>query len=336
MTVYDFVRKLLIKLKHSNEEIGTKCNKRDSGNQLRREEEDILNIKGLDPDFTNNEVSDYALAISKSIRGIERKPAIFLYGVMPRCGSVYTGELLRLHPDISAYPNNLWEVPFLEHVEDIIHFQKNFIQAYHQNEGRIHHNDFLPLVGASFIAYLHGFVPEGKRILIKRPVVKYLNYFFSVFPHENLLLLMRDGRDVVSSTIKTWSQSNFLDVCKLWNNSAKMMMAVHGICSQKGNGCLYVKYEDVIDDPVTLVKNMCRCFDLDPSKYPFAQISNIPVRGSSSIKKNGKTTWDPVSKPEDFKTVGHWKEWSEDMKNNFKQISGQTLIEAGYCKSFDW
>lgn len=35
------------------------------------------------------------------------------------------------------------------------------------------------------------------------PSVQYLNCFFLAFCHENLLLLMRDGRDVVTSTKQT-------------------------------------------------------------------------------------------------------------------------------------
>jgi hypothetical protein len=111
---------------------------------------------------------------------------------------------------------------------------------------RIGSNDFLPLFGSSFIAHLHSFVPKGQRMLIKVPNVQYLSHFFSLFPHENLLVVMRDGRDLVSSTIKTWPQKRFSDVCYEWNCSTKMILGFNDYHSDKSDAYLMAKYEDVV------------------------------------------------------------------------------------------
>lgn len=292
---------------------------------------------GFAPLFDFPKPSDQALEVAYKIRGVEHKPAIIIHGVMPRSGTVYIGELLRLHPDLYAYPNDLWEIPFLETTGDMLEVQKHFFAAYKKNISRIGENDFLTLFGSAFIAYLYSFVPEGKRMLLKVPDVQYLNYFLSVFPNENLLLLMRDGRDVVNSTIRTWPQRNFSDVCKLWDYSARMIL---GHCKRyadtRSKGKWVAKYEDGVRDPVTFVKDACEHFCIDENKYPFDKLSEIPVMGSSSLKHHGKVTWDPKEKPKNFNTMGRWKEWTRKKKQTFKKIAGWTLLDAGYCENMDW
>ena len=293
-------------------------------------------INGYAPLFNVAKPSDHALEVAALIRGVNRKPAIIIHGVMPRSGTVYIGELLRLHPDLYAYPNDIWETPFLELTGDMLHAQKHFFRAYKQNISKVGENDFLPLFGSSFIAYLHSFVPEGKRMLLKIPDVQYLNYFLSVFPHENLLLLMRDGRDVVNSTIKTWPQKNFPDVCKLWDYSARMILSFCDHYSDKREGKWVAKYEEGVRDPVAFVKDACKHFGLDQNKYPFKKIKEIPVRGSSSLKQNGRPTWDSKEKPKNFNPVGRWNEWPPKKKQTLKKIAGRTLMDAGYCENMDW
>jgi protein-tyrosine sulfotransferase len=286
--------------------------------------------------FNIDGVSHHALQTAKTIRKPGRKPAIIIHGMMQRSGTVYIGELLRLHPDIYAYPNEIWEVPFLRFLHNLVDFQHNFFKFYPQNIGKIGDNDFLPLFGSAFIDYLYSLVPEGKQMLLKAPGVQYLNYFFIVFPYESLLLLLRDGRDVVSSTIKTWPHRKFTDVCLEWNYSARMVLSFDAHYRNRTNQYLLVKYEEVVENPFDFVKKACDRFGLDHSKFPFEKIEDLPIRGSSSIKQQGETTWDPIDKPKNFKPIGSWHKWSIYEKQTFKEIAGRTLIDAGYDDSLDW
>lgn len=282
-------------------------------------------------------VSREAIEVARTIRG-GRPPALIIHGVMPRSGTVYTGELLRLHPDLHAYPNELWEVPFLELTGDILRTQEHFFRAYRQNISRMGNKDFLPLFGASFIAYLYSFVPPGKRMLLKIPDVQYLNHFYTVFPHETPLLLLRDGRDLVASTINSWPGRRFDEVCQLWANSARMMLAFQRQYPREEYGYLTMKYEDVVLAPEAFVTAACETYGLDQSIYPYGQIKDLPVRGSSTVKElqRGGVSWDPMDKPDNFKSVGHWSEWSPRQKTIFKRISGQALIDLEYCSDLDW
>jgi len=120
-------------------------------------------------DTTAKGTSDSALAAAKSVRG-DHPASIMLFGVMPRSGSVHVGELLSLHPNIFAHPNELWEIPFLENTDTLVDFHEGFLRGYHQNAKRMRSHDFLAIFGASFVNYLYQFAPAGRVVLTKETV----------------------------------------------------------------------------------------------------------------------------------------------------------------------
>ncbi|MBE9491198.1 MAG: sulfotransferase [Bacteroidetes bacterium] len=286
-------------------------------------------------DFNIIEISEHAHSIAKEIRGKSRKPSIIIHGIMPRSGTVYVGEILRLHPDL-AYPNQIWEVPFLQLTDEIKSTQEQFFNSYKKNKRKIGKDDFLPIFGSSLIAYLYGYLPSDKRMLIKVPDVRYLNYFKTVFPNENLLILLRDGRDVVSSTIRTWPDKNFSEVCQRWDLSTKIALKYKEIYGNKKSGFWLAKYEDGVKDSKSFITDACKHFDLDVNLYPFDKMDEIKVIGSSTHKKDNKVTWDGMKKSKDFNPINRWSNWTDKEKNTFKKIAGDTLIKSGYCDDLDW
>lgn len=305
--------------------------------------ESLMGLKderaGFSSEFMQEDFSAEALETASQIRGDERGPAIIIQGVMPRSGTVYVGELIRLHPDVHAYPNEMWEIPFLEITGDIIKLQEHFFKAYKQNRERIGKNDFLPLFGSALTRHLFSFAPDNKRVLLKIPDVQYLNYFYKVFPKENILLLIRDGRDLVSSTMKSWPGANFKEICQLWDDSARIMLRFKNKHVDNMPGIMFSKYEDIINSPTDFMSVFCQTFDLDTTLYPYDQIENIAVRGSSTLRQESdkkNVSWDAISKPKNFKTTGHWHNWSRKEKAIFKKIAGKTLIELGYSENLDW
>lgn len=292
----------------------------------------VFDTKSFALDFNTDGVSDHDLEAAKSIRGYHKPLTIIIHGIMKRSWTVYVGELLSLHPDIYSYPNKIWEIPFLPQTGSIQNLQRDFFLAYEKNIGKVGENDFLPLFGASFIHYLNSLVPDGRRLLVKMPGVHYLNNFFTVFPSENLLLLIRDGRDVVASTINTWPQIGFINACRRWDRSAKMVLECQRKYSGR-NGYWLARYEDAVIEPETFVREACRKFGLDIGEYPFEKIGSLPVIGSSTTRKQG-IAW--IQKPKDFKPIGRWQQWSIWKKSVFKRISGHSLVELGYCDNLDW
>ncbi len=192
-----------------------------------------------------------------------------IHGVMPRSGTVYVGELLRLHPDLYAYPNEMWEIPFLNLAGQIHDLQSQFLRGYKHNRERIGGNDFLPLFGSTMLAYLHGFMPPDHRLLIKEPTVSHLGAFPLMFPSEQLLLLMRDGRDVVHSTLRTWPDNDFEEICTRWARSTRAMLDYYDLYRTRTPACWLTCYEEVQQDPEGFMREACRRFELDPERYPF-------------------------------------------------------------------
>jgi protein-tyrosine sulfotransferase len=305
-------------------------------NNLGKYRDYIFDTKSFDPKPASSEISDHAFETARSIRGDGRAPALIIHGVMPRSGTVYVGELLRLHPDLYAYPNEIWELPFLRQTGDLLKVQRNFLLTYEQNKGKIGDHDFLPLFGSSLIAYLHSFLPPERRMLLKVPGVQYLTHFFSMFPGENLLLLVRDGRDVVHSTLKTWPQLRFSMVCRRWRRAAEMVLRFNAIHADRQRGYWLARFEDAVRDPEAFVRQACEQLDLEVQRYPFEEIKAIPIHGSSSLRVHGKVVWDHMDRPKDFDPVSHWQSWSPGKKRTFKRIAGQALIDLGYCDDLDW
>jgi hypothetical protein len=291
-----------------------------------------FDTKSFKPTFDLDGITEAAKKAATSIRGMDRQPAIILHGITKRSGTVYVGELLSAHPKVSSYPNNIWEIPFLPQADSIIDFQNKFFLDYQHNVGRIGGNDFLPLFGASFIHYLYSLVPTGYRLLVKMPGVQYLNYFYLVFPGEHLLLLTRDGRDVVSSTVRTWPQIRFSDACRRWDRSAKMVLACHE--QFKGRkGYWLGRYEEAVEKPEAFIREACARFGLDIEDYPNEKIDALPVIGSSTVRKRGRT-W--IKKTKSFKPIGRWQNWSTWQIFTFKRIAGGSLLDLGYCDNLDW
>ncbi|MBN1138230.1 MAG: sulfotransferase, partial [Anaerolineae bacterium] len=201
---------------------------------------------------------------------------------------------------------------------------------------KIGDDDFLPLFGSSLIAYLYSFLPPEERMLLKVPGVQYLSHFFSMFPGEHLLLLVRDGRDVVHSTLKTWPQIRFFMACQRWRRAAEMILHFHGIHGARRKGYWLARFEDAVQDPAAFVEEACERFGLDVQRYPFEKIEAVRVHGSSSLPVDGKVVWDHMAPPKDFYPVGHWQRWSFGRKCLFKRIAGQALVDLGYCDDLDW
>lgn len=280
------------------------------------------------------DISADALETARVIRGEQRQPVIMVHGVTQRSGTVYVGELLRLHPDLYAFPREIWEFPFLNVAEDIRRVQSRFLSLYPPNEAAMGKDDFLPVFGASFIAYLHAVAPQSQRVLLKMPDVSQLSYFPYVFPFELPLLLLRDGRDVVQSAVHTWPQVRFADACEYWNANARIMLTLERRYADRG--WRIFRFEDAAVQPNEFVRDACQYSQLDPARYPFDRIAEVSVRGSSVAPRDRRVTWDPIGKPAGFNPVGRWQNWTASQRRTFKRIAGQTLIEAGYTDDDNW
>ena len=124
---------------------------------------------------------------------------------MPRSGTNYLASILKLHPDIETSPREIYEFPFLDASTPLSTFHEKFLSFYSRNREKMNEHDLLPVFGSSALVHLHRDIALDKRLLTKVPSVRNLCRFRLVFPNEKLLILLRDGRDVVASYRKTFS-----------------------------------------------------------------------------------------------------------------------------------
>jgi len=289
-------------------------------------------------DVSLSGVSENAKSVAKNIRGADRQSALMIYGVTPRCGTNYVGPLVALHPDLSPWPNRIHEIPYLRLTNYILEFEKEFFRDCKRNIGKLGENDFLAIFGASFIGYMHSYMADpDKKMLLKEPDMRFLAYFPVVFPNEQLLLLLRDGRDVVYSTLKSWPGWSFVDACRHWEKSARLMLQFYSQHKDNPQYGLF-KYEDALSGPENFIREVCDKYSLDSSEFPYDRIDDLKIVGSSTdSRKDGHVDWHHhVERSSNFKPTGRWQEWTEAKKATFKKIAGQTLLDAGYCDDLNW
>jgi hypothetical protein len=279
------------------------------------------------------DVSADALTTARMIRG-KYPPLIMVQGVLQRSGTRYMGQLMKLHPDVCVYPRGLVETPILNSAESIRIVQARFLAAFPPNREGMGADDFLPLFGASFVAYIYDAVPDRQTALLAMPDVSSLAYFAFLFPFERPLLLMRDGRDVAESMVRSFAPFPFDEACIRWNRNARIMIEQQKLHAK--DGWQIFRYEDAVNNTRQFIEQVCNHCELDATRYPYDRISEVPVVGSSEFQPEGRVTWEPIAKPSGFKPVGRWQSWTPKQTRIFKRIAGQTLIEAGYVANSSW
>jgi len=272
----------------------------------------------------------------RQMRG-DRPPAIMLHGALQRTGTNYVAALLALHPDVAGLEGVVYEFAFLTLVGDIVAMQKKYETKAAGASGTRSPSDFAALFGTAMLTHLFNRWSKGKRMLLKVPGVGFLNHFPVAFAHEHLLLLNRDGRDVVESIQRSWPAYRFEDACREWARAVRLMLAFQ----RRMAGSLtfdMIRYEDAVREPEKVVCRLCQRFGLNASRYPFDQIKNVPLLGSSSIRTRGQEEWKwkRVQKPKGFDPFGRWHKWGPEEKNTFKRIAGQSLIDCGYADDMSW
>ncbi len=263
-------------------------------------------------------------------------PVIFLHGVAPRSGTNYLNALLDKHPKLHSCPGEIYEFPFLTHIDEFLGYQSSALDDYPRNKGVIVEDDILCQFGIGLARYIYTWTDEGKTPLVKEPSVRNLGYFHRLFPGHKLLLLIRDGRDVVQSTVSSWPGWTIKSAAIRWAKSARLMLDYNARYAQTG-GCLLTRYEDLVENLQPEMERICGYLSIEADIYNADIDRSIPIIGSSTYSKNGgQVTWSAVKKTTDFKHKEKWGNWSNGTRAAFKKYAGQALLRAGYVDSEDW
>jgi hypothetical protein len=173
--------------------------------------------------------------------------------------------------------------------------------------------------------------------------ILFLENIFRFCPDANVVLMIRDGRDVAMS-IKARTQ-NFEEGVKRWvaDNSAGQNYWTHP-------RVLTIRYEDIIEDFKSIVSQTVR-FIGEEYESRLERFYEIP----KSLFSNKLGDNAPITKPErpdgqNHEKYRNWQvnqklfdgrgRWKRNMSNQekalFKKIAGPMLIEYGYEKTDKW
>ncbi|MCS7306726.1 MAG: sulfotransferase [Thermoguttaceae bacterium] len=267
---------------------------------------------------------------------ISQKPDVFIIGVHRRCGTNFLADALKLLPHFQE-PRPLAEDYLLEHAPLLVEYarrtaakryQKRFQEA---GEFEACQRLLLRRLGDGLRSFLRDYIRPDCRLLTHTPDPDYLELFFDLFPDAQLVLLVRDGRDVVESAARSWPSEPYSYWMYAWALGARRILQfIHGPGQDYQQKWHLVRYEDLLTDR-TAMKKLLQFLGEDPDQYPWPEFDNMPVRGSSTHRGGHQELhWQPVEKTKDFNPIGRWQSWSRWRRWQFRRIAGRELIELGY------
>jgi len=286
---------------------------------------------------------------------------VFILGISERSGTTYLQDLLRVHPDCDVDGLELEEDHFVAYANLLVRFvnlaSRDWKQWRRPDQLQEQRELVCRCLGDGLISYLRlqvrtrrlltGKVPADKPLPVlvtKTPDVTNLHLFFRMFPDAELLILVRDGRAVVESAVKTFYRS-FAQEARQWAMRAAAIRRFVDGDSHRAGRYLVVRYEDLYTNTEAELRKVMLFLRLDPNVYDFERARNLPVRGSSSLRQEGAEWrqsfvapgihWNAVPKTAEFRPLERWSYWSRAKHERFNWIAGKCLVAFGYEKKLD-
>jgi len=267
---------------------------------------------------------------------LNSRPApFFLMGITRRSGTSYLYHLLELHPDCSV--GQISEDFLLSHADLLVEYAEKTPELWwkHVQEGdNKYRKMLLKSIGDGLISFLWATAenPDKKRLLAKSPSVKNIDCFFELFPEAKLLILIRDGRDVAESHVRT-AGGTYENAIQEWAKGARSIMNFDKQFRNLQGQYLFVKYENVFANTRNELIRIFNFLGLSSAAYDFDKAEHLPVYGSSEFRGSRKEVhWNPVAKTPDFKPVLRWHNWPQSRRDRFRWIAEKYLDFFGYEK----
>lgn len=272
----------------------------------------------------------------------QARSPVFILSPAPRCGTNYLAHILLLHT-VFQLPTLLWEDHVLAYSQLLEEYARKTSTRWERQirNDEAYRKDLLRHLGGGILSFLYEHIGEDRRLLCKTPGAHNINTFFLLFPQAKLLILIRDGRDVVESALKTWPHRVlvFERSVRTWAKGARLVLdLLQGPNRElRGRSWDLVRYEDLVQCPEATIRRLLRFLDIDGDSFDMKQIESLPLWGSSVHHgTRDRIHWEPVEKPKEFHPIGRWKSWSYRKKVIFKIIAGRELVQLGYVSSDDW
>jgi hypothetical protein len=261
----------------------------------------------------------------------------FIHGVLQRSGTNFLQDLLLLHADCTA-----GEIPedfLLEGGSLLTRYlasvSENWESTWFEQPRALVARRLAIALSKTLVDFCRGGAGPGRYMVSKTPSTLNIGHFFELFPFARLIVIVRDGRDVVESGMRTFGWEWECGV-RQWRESANRIAALMDDQADRAR-VLIVRYEDLFADTLGEMRRVLGFLELDEARYDFQLATSLPVRGSCEFGRPqaGKVHWQPVVRSEDFAPVGrHWR-WSRRRRRRFAWLAREVAAKFGYTMDDD-
>jgi hypothetical protein len=169
-----------------------------------------------------------------------------------------------------------------------------------------------------------GVVPLPRYVVSKTPSVENLE-FAPRFPRSRTLVIVRDGRSVVSSGMKGFKWT-FDHATRRWTGAANTILRAR----DAGQDFLLIRYEDLLTDLSGQMARIFRYLALDGSSYDLAAAENLPLTGSSFVPGTEFIHWGKIPRGDVGGLLNRYANWTTPMHVAFNRIAGEQMKQFGY------
>lgn len=279
---------------------------------------------------------------------------IFILGIRPRSGTHFLANLLCKHPDcvksVIAEDSLLVDADLLARYVTRVNAQWTSV-----NGAPLAGYDELlrQCIGEGLLSFLRetqllgekerlrkfgkkaGAGRLNKRLVTKTPHLDNLAYFFQFFKRVPLLILVRDGRAIVESNVRSFASDPESEI-RAWAAAADKLAQFETEYRDVSPGYLIVRFEDLHSRTEAEMRRVLAFLGLSTETYDFEGALNLPVVGSSTFKRPpGKVSWLPVRKTVDFDPLERASEWTRADHERFNRLAGKQLLRLGYIPTPD-
>lgn len=316
-----------------------------------------MNVAVTETDDMSDTTTRQAAGLSEPQRD---RPAegcglVVIRGIMPRSGTNFVADLLRLHPAVTVNPADFWEFAPLRFTP----LWKQYVAAI---EGCKHTpgfdaTRFEPHIGRAWVEYLSESAPVAtSHLVVKEPSVDFLTEQYRMFPDSRTVIVVRDARDQIASAQQSgfvlpkrqwWRRQHwrrflplgdFRALCRMYVRAGSQLLAFleERADLTQGGQVQVVRYEDVVADTRGHVVKLLEDLQLSDQAYDWHGLETLPVRGSSFLRNDqGKMDFSRGQpKSETFRPVGRWADWTQPQRRVFEEEVGETMRRLGY--EWDW
>jgi len=264
----------------------------------------------------------------------------FILGILHRSGTNYLFRLLREHPECSG-PGPIWEDFFVHNLDKMQNYLEDVQREWDHKKWGVEQK-----MGAlgSMKAYLGNGIKSildeqlicdeeksnPKVLLTKTPSVRNIDKFFEFFPNDHLIIIVRDGRSLTESGVKSFGW-NYERAMRKWARGAKAILDLINQYQGTDKKILLLRYEDIFEDEERELRRAFRFLDVNPDIHDYESAKQLGVTGSSELKgKEGKLHWKITERDKKFDPRQRYENWSTRRHNRFKWIAGKYMKELGY------